>query len=83
MSWLALAVLSSCAALLAGAVGWSVPATRGRTVARWLFVLLVVLASVFFVLTAGETSAFWQTPPGGVALGMRRPVLEPGQHGRY
>lgn len=83
MSWLGLAVLSSLAALLAGAVGWSVPATRGRTMARWLCVFLMALAVVFFALTVGEPSAFWQTRPRGVALGMRRPVFEPGQDRSY
>jgi len=62
MNWLTLAVITSFAALLVGAVGWSVPATRGGTLARQLFLVLIVLAVVFFVLTARETSAFW--PPG-------------------
>jgi hypothetical protein len=59
MSWLALAVVTSFAALLAGAVGWSVPAAPQRTWARRLFTFLLVLAAGFFALTAGETSAFW------------------------
>ena len=61
MNWLALAVLSSFAALLAGAVGWSAPATRGRTLARRVFICLVLLAVMFFAVTANETTAFWPT----------------------
>jgi hypothetical protein len=57
MTWLALAVVTSIAALTAGAVGWSGAGARIEAVARALSVILLLLALNLFVVAAlRETS---------------------------
>jgi len=52
MNWLAMAVMTSIAALVAGAVGWSGRSASARSLSRSLFAIFLVLALVLFLVAA-------------------------------